>query len=74
MRKAIWFILLLFLVAKANYDSRCLDVKYAGSIPTIHGVYCWRRINDSFDNFKRLDELEATREKPDTFIIRKVGL
>lgn len=54
-----------FLLVWSYYDGRCHAVEHAGALITMDGVYCWRRLNEGYDTFRRLSELEKIRDMPD---------
>ena len=67
------------LLLLGHFQSECLDQRWAGAIVTTKGVYCWRRYNDSFDDFKKLEHIQERNAAPFTppVIVKplnKVGL
>jgi len=44
-------------------DGLCNSYGYAGAKTNINGVYCWRRINDTFDNYESLSDIKERAER-----------
>jgi hypothetical protein len=60
MKRLIGVLIVLVIsaaVAKSHYDGVCMEQHYAGAAVTVQGVYCWRRFNDTFDDFAPLDKI-----------------
>jgi hypothetical protein len=55
----ILIIIAAFGLLQSYYNGLCMSGQHQGAIITSQGVYCWRRLNETYDNFTRLDEIMA---------------